>query len=154
MPGSRILRRLGRRIAARVARRVANDDLFEKAHERPPQPPVFTSAPTPTPVPAPAPAPAPEPAAAAAAPPAEAPALGEGCVPVELGELQALLGEGRGLRVVNHWATWCDPCVEELPLLADLHARLGERAAFLGVSWDLFEGGRAAGGGGAGRPLR
>lgn len=25
--------------------------------------------------------------------------------------------------VINYWATWCPPCVEELPLLADLDAR-------------------------------
>jgi thiol-disulfide isomerase/thioredoxin len=25
--------------------------------------------------------------------------------------------------LINYWATWCPPCVKELPLLADLHAR-------------------------------
>jgi len=25
--------------------------------------------------------------------------------------------------LVNFWATWCAPCIEELPRLADLHAR-------------------------------
>jgi thiol-disulfide isomerase/thioredoxin len=45
------------------------------------------------------------------------------------------------VRVIHHWATWCDPCVEELPLLAALHERLSGQADFLGVSWDLFEGG-------------
>ena len=29
---------------------------------------------------------------------------------------------GRPL-LINFWATWCPPCVKELPLLADLHAR-------------------------------
>lgn len=60
---------------------------------------------------------------------------------VDLSTLRERLGPGGGLRLVNHWATWCDPCIEELPVLAMLHDLLGERVAFLGVSWDLFEGG-------------
>ncbi len=30
--------------------------------------------------------------------------------------------DGRPL-LINYWATWCPPCVDELPRLADLHAR-------------------------------
>jgi thiol-disulfide isomerase/thioredoxin len=45
------------------------------------------------------------------------------------------------LRLVNHWATWCDGCVEELPLLVALHGRIGEQVEFIGVSWDGFQGG-------------
>jgi thiol-disulfide isomerase/thioredoxin len=40
--------------------------------------------------------------------------------------------------VVNHWATWCDPCHVELPHLLGLHKKFGKRCDFLGVSWDLF----------------
>ncbi len=29
--------------------------------------------------------------------------------------------------VLNFWATWCKPCIEELPLLADLAERYGDR---------------------------
>lgn len=43
-------------------------------------------------------------------------------------------------RVVNYWATWCEPCVEELPLLAALQKELGAES-ILGISWDLFQGG-------------
>jgi thiol-disulfide isomerase/thioredoxin len=25
--------------------------------------------------------------------------------------------------LINYWATWCAPCIEELPMLADAHAR-------------------------------
>ena len=45
--------------------------------------------------------------------------------------------EGRP-RVVNHWATWCDPCLEELPMLVALHRRIGDKADFVGVGWELF----------------
>lgn len=40
--------------------------------------------------------------------------------------------------LVNHWATWCDGCVEELPLLVALHGRIGGRLDFVGVGWELF----------------
>jgi thiol-disulfide isomerase/thioredoxin len=47
------------------------------------------------------------------------------------------------VRVVNYWATWCAPCVEELPLLAELEQEIGVEK-ILGVSWDLFQGGELA----------
>ncbi len=63
----------------------------------------------------------------------------EGCVPVDLdGLLGMLRPSGRPL-VVNHWATWCEPCVDELPRLVRAAAGCGELADFLGVSWDLFD---------------
>jgi thiol-disulfide isomerase/thioredoxin len=39
----------------------------------------------------------------------------------ELGEWQ------HKLLVINFWATWCDPCKEEMPLLAKLQAEFGSR---------------------------
>ncbi|MEL6342839.1 MAG: TlpA disulfide reductase family protein [Myxococcota bacterium] len=63
-----------------------------------------------------------------------------GCTPMNLASLKALLGAGQGVRIVNHWATWCDPCVEELPLLIEL----SQAADVIGISWDLFEGGPPA----------
>ncbi len=136
----KFLQRLGRKVASRVADRVSKNELFEQHGERPPQAPL-------SPVRASQPE-APAPAAASVDEIAQPPAPGRpgpslsGCVPMDSAEVKALLGPGSRPRIVNHWATWCDPCIEELPLLVALDRRLGERAEVIGVSWDLFEGGQ------------
>ena len=38
--------------------------------------------------------------------------------------------------LVNLWATWCEPCLREMPSLERLQSRLGERLAVLAVSED------------------
>jgi thiol-disulfide isomerase/thioredoxin len=38
--------------------------------------------------------------------------------------------------LVNFWATWCAPCVREMPSLAQLQARLGDRLKVLAISED------------------
>ena len=43
--------------------------------------------------------------------------------------------------VINHWATWCEPCQDEMALLAQLQTQLGE-VELVGLSWELFEDGR------------
>ena len=48
-------------------------------------------------------------------------------------ELSALRGK---LVLVNLWATWCEPCLREMPSLERLQSRLGERIAVLAVSED------------------
>ncbi|MGH1561162.1 TlpA disulfide reductase family protein [Mumia sp. DW29H23] len=37
--------------------------------------------------------------------------------------------------VVNIWATWCGPCRDELPHLAQLHAEAGDEVAMLGINY-------------------
>jgi cytochrome c biogenesis protein CcmG, thiol:disulfide interchange protein DsbE len=40
---------------------------------------------------------------------------------------------GRPL-VVNFWASWCPACVAEMPDFEEIHARLGDEVAFLGLN--------------------
>lgn len=42
---------------------------------------------------------------------------------------------GRWL-VINYWATWCKPCVEEIPELNHLANRYADRVVVLGVDFD------------------
>lgn len=48
------------------------------------------------------------------------------------------------LRLVNVWATWCVPCVEEMPVLGSIHKTFGNEVAMLGVTLDdMIPGDRA-----------
>jgi peroxiredoxin len=38
--------------------------------------------------------------------------------------------------LLNFWATWCPPCVEEMPSMEDLSRAVGDRAVVLAVSVD------------------
>lgn len=43
----------------------------------------------------------------------------------------------RGRRlVVNFWATWCPPCVDEMPELDQLHREFSQQAQFVGIGID------------------
>jgi len=48
---------------------------------------------------------------------------------------------GRPL-VVNFWATWCAPCVDEMPAFQQVFAEVGAEVAFLGI--DVADGPRRA----------
>lgn len=63
----------------------------------------------------------------------------EGCVVVGVDGLKAALTPNGKPLVINHWATWCDPCVDELPRLVRAAAGVADIGEFVGVSWDLFD---------------
>jgi thiol-disulfide isomerase/thioredoxin len=53
------------------------------------------------------------------------------------GESQRLESHRGRIVVLNFWATWCGPCVEEMPMLADIQKRYGDRGVIvIGVSLD------------------
>ncbi|MBI3817316.1 MAG: TlpA family protein disulfide reductase [Planctomycetes bacterium] len=52
---------------------------------------------------------------------------------------RALAPRGKPL-VINHWATWCGPCCDELPYIAEVAAKFGGRADFVTVAWDNLSG--------------
>jgi cytochrome c biogenesis protein CcmG, thiol:disulfide interchange protein DsbE len=44
--------------------------------------------------------------------------------------------------LLNFWATWCSPCVQEMPSLVELQRRMKDKGVVvLGVSIDVDEGG-------------
>ena len=43
---------------------------------------------------------------------------------------------GDGYVVVNFFASWCEPCAEEAPLLNRLQRRLAGRGTVVGVAWN------------------
>jgi thiol-disulfide isomerase/thioredoxin len=44
------------------------------------------------------------------------------------------------IRVVNFWATWCPPCIREIPLLVEIQAEYGARGVqVLGIAIDETE---------------
>lgn len=50
------------------------------------------------------------------------------------------LGQWKGkLLLVNFWATWCAPCVKEMPELAALQAELAHKVQVLGIGIDTAD---------------
>ena len=42
--------------------------------------------------------------------------------------------------VVNFWATWCAPCVKEIPDIAEFAKGQGDKVRVLGIALDWFDG--------------
>lgn len=48
------------------------------------------------------------------------------------------------VRVINYWATWCPPCIEEMPMFSRLQAQFGEKGVqFVGIGMDEVDKMRA-----------
>ena len=56
-------------------------------------------------------------------------------------DIKRFIAQPQRWLIVNHWATWCDPCLEELPELRSLQESVSDDVLLLGIGWDLFEGG-------------
>lgn len=56
---------------------------------------------------------------------------------VQDGSKTLTLSQFRGRTVVlNFWATWCPPCVEEMPSLVELQEKMGNKLTVVAVSLD------------------
>lgn len=42
----------------------------------------------------------------------------------------------KGVVVLNFWATWCGPCIRELPDFEQVHKEMGEKVLFYGAEVD------------------
>src|ERR1043166_6877308 len=40
---------------------------------------------------------------------------------IKLPELQEMMNDGQKVKVINFWATWCAPCIKEMPFLERLN---------------------------------
>lgn len=72
----------------------------------------------------------------APSPPSGAPALAR---LADLFEIAAAVEATGRPKLINHWASWCDGCVDELPALAALVARYDDKIDMIGISWELFQ---------------
>lgn len=65
-------------------------------------------------------------------------AFGQNPRVIKLAELEKILAEKSDkIHVVNFWATWCGPCVKELPLFEKVHAEARPDVTVTLVSMDL-----------------
>ena len=56
---------------------------------------------------------------------------------------EASLEQLRGkVVIVNFWATWCQPCIDEIPALIAISERYGDRVAFVAVFYEEESTGR------------
>lgn len=67
-------------------------------------------------------------------------AYGQNARTVKLAELQALINKkSDDIHVINFWATWCGPCIKEMPLFEKLTAdnKPGVKVTLVSMDLDL-----------------
>ena len=104
-----------------VSDRVFKNDLFEQKGEREKQTPLQLTPPK------------------VQSSPVEIPT--SQCVLASSIQIKHALNKPSQWLLINHWATWCDPCIEEFPILKKMKKALTS-FTLIGISWDLFEGGQ------------
>lgn len=52
-----------------------------------------------------------------------------GAQKLSLGQIFSKLGTNKQKLIINFWATWCDPCVEEIPSLNSLYVQLNQNTS-------------------------
>lgn len=50
-------------------------------------------------------------------------------------DAEGSLSSVEGPAVINFWASWCEPCIKEMPALARFHEQYGDQVAVVGVNW-------------------
>jgi hypothetical protein len=115
------LRTIGKRVALRVSAVVAKNELFERYGERPVQPPLQPGT--------------------WVAPSGEEDSSDDDdkepdCRVATVADVHSKIQAGP--LVIHHWATWCESCLEEMPVIRRLIGRTS--VPVLGLSWDAFEG--------------
>jgi thiol-disulfide isomerase/thioredoxin len=71
--------------------------------------------------------------------PASRPAAGPVVTQIDLAGLKPLLKPVGKPRLINFWATWCDPCREEFPELVKIDAAYSTKLDFITISLDDLE---------------
>ncbi|HEX5171089.1 MAG TPA: TlpA disulfide reductase family protein [Cyclobacteriaceae bacterium] len=57
---------------------------------------------------------------------------------IRLRDLREIIQEPHGkIRVINFWATWCAPCIKELPLLEKLNEKTDVNVILVSMDLDL-----------------
>ena len=65
------------------------------------------------------------------------PLLAQEVKPIRAGELKAFIDSSTGPTIVNFWATWCAPCLEEIPHFNELQRLYPGRLQLIFVSMDF-----------------
>ena len=71
--------------------------------------------------------------------PVKAPVAGPPVTQIDLAGLKTLLRPDEKPRLINFWATWCDPCREEFPELVKIDAAYKNKLDFVIISLDDLE---------------